>query len=103
MSIDLTRERGIPAADVPKLPWIPRRRRGSRLSVATVHRWFSPGIRGVRLEHVTVGGTRVTTEAALLRFFAALSAAPAPAPADVDHEAGLMRQRVDQELDAEGL
>ena len=68
MCIDLTVETPIPLADVPKLGWIPRRRGGRRLHVSTVHRWCGAGLRGVRLECVQLGGTRVTTEAALQRF-----------------------------------
>jgi len=73
LAVDLLRESAIPLSDVPKLPWIPRRRGGRRLNVATVHRWCTHGVRGKRLEHIRLGGTRVTTQAALMRFFHALS------------------------------
>lgn len=73
MSIDLSKEPAIPLADVPKLRWLPRRRGGRRLHVSTVFRWCLRGIRGVRLEYVQAGGIRVTTEAALLRFFERLT------------------------------
>jgi hypothetical protein len=72
MSIDLTVEPPIPLADVPRLTWL-RGRGGRRLHVATVHRWCTRGIRGARLEFVQRGGTRVTTEAALVRFFRTLT------------------------------
>jgi hypothetical protein len=61
--------------DVPKLAWIPPRRRGSRLAIATVHRWCSKGRNGIRLRHVSAGGTRCTTEAWLMEFFEALAGA----------------------------
>jgi hypothetical protein len=97
MSIDLLREPGIPLSEVPKLPWL-RGRGGRRLHLATIHRWCSRGIRGTRLEFVQRGGTRVTTEAALLRFFAGLTGGRLP------ESTGAARQRllmdVDRELDA---
>jgi hypothetical protein len=76
MSIDLTREAPIPLVEVPKLPWIPRRRGGRRLHVATVHRWCARGLHGTKLEYLQLGGTRVTTAAALMRFFTRLTGAP---------------------------
>jgi hypothetical protein len=76
MSIDLTREEPILLVDVPKLPWIPRRRGGRRLHVATVHRWCTRGLHGTKLEYLQLGGTRVTTAGALMRFFTRLTGAP---------------------------
>ena len=71
--IDIRSEKLIPLRDVPSLPWIPPRRKGSRLAVETVHRWATNGIRGVKLETVCAGDTRCTTEAGLLRFFERLN------------------------------
>ena len=65
-------------ADVPRLRWLPRRRGGVRLHVATVHRWADPG-RPVHLRTTRVGGTRCTTAGWLREFFAALADGPAPA------------------------
>jgi hypothetical protein len=72
MSIDLT-EPLIPLTQVPRMPFIPRRRAGRKLNVATVFRWASSGIRGVRLEVVRFGGTLCTTKSALLEFFRSLA------------------------------
>jgi hypothetical protein len=72
MRIDLSRECPIPIQDVPKLAWVTGRR-GKHVNLATIYRWCTRGIRGVRLEYLQCGGTRVTTAAALLRFFAALT------------------------------
>src|SRR4051794_37021555 len=83
--IDLLREQAIPLADVPKLPWIPRRS-GRRLHVATVHRWCRRGVRGTRLQSVRLGGIRVPTEAALLRFFGALSGDAVSQPSSARRE-----------------
>jgi hypothetical protein len=100
VGIDLTHEPGIPIREVPKLKWIPRRRRGRRLHVSTVHRWCDPGIRGIRLEFVRVGGTRVTSEAALQRFFARLANNPPPTQAAVSGPLSMKGERIEQELNA---
>jgi hypothetical protein len=71
--IDPTTDRLVRLADVPKIQWLPLRRAGRRLHLATIYRWAQRGLRGVRLEIVQAGGTRCTSEAALLRFFEALS------------------------------
>ena len=41
-----------------------------RLHVATIHRWATRGVRGVRLEYVKVGRSCVTTADAIARFVA---------------------------------
>jgi hypothetical protein len=99
MNIDLRTEKPIPLSEIPKLPWL-RGRGGKRLHIATVHRWCTHGIHGLRLEFVQRGGTRVTTEAALLRFFERLTVAggvesPSPAARGQD--------RVEQALDDAGI
>jgi hypothetical protein len=99
MAINLTHETPIPLAAVPKLGWV-RGRGGKRLHVATVHRWCSHGIRGVKLEFVQRGGTRVTTEAALLRFFAQLTQLQEVEPADRATQSNIQAERVNRELDA---
>jgi hypothetical protein len=90
MAIDLRREPPVSLRDVPRLPWL-RGRGGKRLHVATVHRWVTRGVHGIRLEYLQRAGTRVTTEAALLRFFDRLTAAEAaitnPAARDESRDA----------------
>jgi len=67
-------ENPIPLTQVPKvIRWLPRRRRGRKLNIATVFRWAQRGLRGVRLETISIGGTKCTSEEALKRFFARLS------------------------------
>jgi hypothetical protein len=51
---------------------LPKLRAGRPVSPATIWRWASHGLRGVRLETARVGGTTVTSPAALRAFFAAL-------------------------------
>jgi hypothetical protein len=65
-------EQLIPFADACKL--VPRSG-GRFIHKAVLYRWARTGLRGVKLEAVAVGGTFCTSEAALRRFFAALTAA----------------------------
>ena len=53
---------------------LPRRRRGRKAAVSTLHRWATRGLRGVVLETLQVGGSKCTSLAALQRFFDSLSA-----------------------------
>lgn len=54
---------------------LPPRRLNRRLHVSTVHRWWTYGYRGVRLESIRIGGQRFTSLQALQRFFDRLSQA----------------------------
>ena len=64
--INVTTEEVLPLSAAAKL--LPRRRRGRPVAMATLYRWASSGLHGVRLEVVRVGGTTCTTRAALQRF-----------------------------------
>lgn len=78
---------------------------GGAKSRQTLWRWCSTGINGVRLEHLQVGRETFTSEEALRRFFARVTAAseaerrrprtPAEREADVD--------RAKRELDDAGI
>lgn len=73
--------------DIPKLPWLPKRRGGSRLAVATLHRWCTRGLKGRRLRIQQVGGTRCTTEQWLREFFDACQPdAGIPVPSAMESE-----------------
>ena len=75
--IDPAHEQPIPLADVPKeIRWLPRRRTGKKHHISTIFRWASRGVRGIRLETISVGGTKCTSEEALKRFFARLDGQP---------------------------
>ncbi len=50
-----------------------------RVAPSTTWRWHRKGVRGIRLETVVIGGKRYTSEEALTRFAAALTAASEPA------------------------
>lgn len=54
---------------------LPRRRRGRPVAVSTVGRWRYPGVKGVRLEAVRLGGAWVTSVQAFDRFVARTTAA----------------------------
>ena len=58
-------------AEVAKV--LPRCRAGKLVHASTVYRWAQSGLRGLRLETLQVGGRRCTSQAALQRFFDALS------------------------------
>lgn len=110
--IDITKELPIPLSAVPKLQWLQHLRQrldpdigagGRRLHVSTVYRWTGRGLRGQRLEYVQLGGTRVTTVAALLRFFESLtpqSQATAVPPTTRNRKD---QDNVERQLDAAGL
>lgn len=71
--IDVETEKLIPLSEVPKLPWLPAKRKPT---VQTVYAWSTRGIKGTQLETLAMGGCRCTTQAMLVRFFERLSIAP---------------------------
>jgi hypothetical protein len=103
MRIDITRETPIPLADVPKLHWLPRRRLGRRLHLATVYRWALRGLRSIRLEYVQLGGCKVTTEAALIRFFQSLTITHTESTRQPSQQREDDHRRVEKELDSRGI
>ena len=76
--IDLAKEKLIRLSDVPEL--LPPRANGKRVHVSAVYRWVSRGVRGVRLESVTIGGTTYTSLEALQRHADRLSEGRAGEP-----------------------
>ena len=70
--IDSARETLISLADVPAN--LPDRRGGKRPHVSCIYRWAQRGCKGVTLETLQCGGTKVTSLEALQRFFERLSA-----------------------------
>src|SRR5690606_18271260 len=81
MPIDITQETLITFAEVARA--LPRRRRGRPVHVSTIHRWRSPGLRGVHLEAMRVGGAWCTTWEAFARFSSQLTARDGGDPAAV--------------------
>jgi hypothetical protein len=98
MSFDVSKEKLIRLADVPKLKWLPRRRAGSRLSIATVYRWEQRETNP--LEAVRVGGTLCTTEAALMRFFERQTRTASTTPSVDNSQA---HEQAERELEMAGI
>ena len=69
--IDLKEESVLSLVEAAKK--LPRRRAGKKPHVATLYRWASHGLKGIRLETIQVGGTLCTSIEALQRFFERLS------------------------------
>jgi hypothetical protein len=79
---------------------LPPRRRDRPVHPATIHRWASHGLRGVRLESASIGGIRMTSLEALARFFAALDQLP---PIERSPSEVQQCEAVERALSKEGL
>jgi len=94
MSIDIRVEAVIPLREAAKI--LPARRAGRPTNISTLFRWSTPpGLEGITLETLQIGGCRCTSKEALQRYFDALTARrkgriPAPPP-----EAKHRRQAID--------
>lgn len=83
--------------------YVPRRRRGRKVSVSTIYRWASrAGHRGVRLETLRVAGSLCTSAEALQRFFDRLTSADFASEADPGPEKR-NHSSVERELTEYGL
>lgn len=71
--IDPNSENLISLADAGRL--LPARRRGKKPHISCVYRWTTTGCKGIVLESLQCGGTRVTSREALARFLEALTLA----------------------------
>src|SRR4051794_16292033 len=69
--ISVGTEQLLTLAQLAKRP--PRRRNGRPVHPSTMHRWRHPGIRGIRLECIKVGGAWHTSVEAFQRFCDRLS------------------------------
>jgi hypothetical protein len=87
------------AAKIVPVPKIDRAGNGANdkpargVNTATLWRWCTEGVRGVKLESIVVGGIRYTSRPALERFFSATTAA-----ADQGHAAtspGARRRKIE--------
>jgi hypothetical protein len=72
---------------------IPPRRNDTKVSLATLHRWITHGVRGVRLEVVKVGGMTYTSDEAIARFIAAVSAVGSHGPTAATDASSTVRAR----------
>jgi len=87
MAIDIVNEELIRFGKIPS--WC-EKHSGKRIHPSTAHRWRLRGIRGVKLESILIGGTRFTSQEALVRFFESSTAAQDGTPVSV-------RQTIDEE------
>jgi Protein of unknown function (DUF1580) len=106
--IALRTERPLSLAQAAKL--IPPTRLEKRVHVSTLVRWILRGVRGVKLEAARVGGRWITSQEALERFSAALTAqhiSPVNQPSSLSRQDSIRHQRVqervEQELSALGI
>lgn len=53
---------------------LPKRRQDRPIHVSTLFRWVQAGVKGIKLEHVVIGGALHTSKQALQRFADALTA-----------------------------
>jgi len=93
MGIDITTEALLSLSEAAKtLPGRPH--------ASSIFRWLTRGVRGVRLESTLVGGRRYTSQEALVRFCAAITAAAADELAPVRTPARRERdfQRAEREM-----
>ncbi|MEZ6070951.1 MAG: DUF1580 domain-containing protein [Pirellulales bacterium] len=99
MAIDISKETPITLSVAARR--LPRRRRGKRPHVSTLHRWGTTGLRGVRLETIRVGGSRCTSMQALQRFFDALDDAPqqptTQSPTRIQRDASSAGEKLEKE------
>ena len=69
--IDLSKESLISCKEASK--FFPPGRRGKKPHRSTIFRWITCGVRGVRLEAVSLPGGRATSREAIARFLKALT------------------------------
>jgi len=100
MAASLLDESPLTLAEAAKA--LPPLRGGKRVHLATLYRWVSRGVAGVRLESLRLGRTVVTSREALQRFAERLGARVEPATPASPVAAG-RAHRVDALLDRHGL
>lgn len=104
MAIDVTREPPIPLAQVPRLPCVPRQADGKfqhpSMWVRYAKRGLKKGSTRIFLETVKAGSKLCTSEAAIARFYAALSNAQV-AQSAISDEA--RKTEIERRLDEAGL
>jgi len=82
---------------------LPARRGGKKPHVSCLYRWTKTGCKGVVLESLQCGGTRVTSREALARFFGALTRANSPSPSAPCRQSAQAGAQAERELDAAGI
>lgn len=97
-------EKLLPLSEVAK--YVPRRN-GKKVHISTLYRWSTTGCRGVLLETIQVGATRVSSREAVIRFIQELTAAAhrnrTAERDDATHMSARSVLRVEKQLDDAGL
>lgn len=101
MHHDLTLEKLIPFAELAR--GLQRRRRGRPAHRSTIHRWRDPGLRGIQLEAVLVGGVWCTSEEAFSRFCDRLTQSAQGASPRISMRRDRDDAAVERDLRREGL
>jgi hypothetical protein len=99
--IDPNNETLISLADAAKS--LPTRRRRKRPHVSCLYRWTTRGCKGVVLESLQCGGTRVTSKEALGRFFEALTYPDSSEPRRSPTRRRRAAERAQRELERQGV
>lgn len=86
---------------------LPRHRKNRPVHPSTCHRWRNPGVRGIRLECIRIGGIWHTTLEAFQRFCDCLTEAEQLASGYSSHAASnaqtvVNQDRIEEELRARG-
>lgn len=101
MPIDITKEELVTFKELARS--LPRRRKNRPVHYATIHRWRSRGLKGIRLEAVRVGGAWHTSWEAFRRFCDRLTAVESQAELPSAKQGrGASHQNAEKSLDAEG-
>jgi len=82
---------------------LPARRRGKKPHVSCIYRWTTAGCKGVILESLQCGGTRVTSREALARFFERLTGVPEAIPVVPSRALRAAVAAAERQLDAAGI
>ena len=82
---------------------LPRRRRGKRPHVSTLHRWMTAGVRGIKLEAIYVGATRCTSLEAIQRFCERVTADTTGTPVCTSKQRQREIHKAEAELQAAGI
>lgn len=100
MAIEIQKEELVSFAQVAAM--LPPRRRNRPVHVTTIRRWREPGIRGVRLEAVRVGGAWHTSVEAFARFCERLTAIETGESGAATIGTAISAAKLDAELSQEG-
>jgi len=99
--IDFLKENVMP---LPKAAHhVPKVRQGRKVHVGTIRRWHDPGIQGVSLEVIRIGGTLCTSEEALHRFFQRLTETNSGNAIERTQANEVNHESVEEKLDEFGL